>query len=47
MHVKCSAWYYEVEELRLGDEIAMRALLIHNPLYATSEVVNINLLLNF
>jgi len=47
MHTKCSAWYNGVEELRLGDEITMRAFLIHNPLYGTSEVVNINVLLNF
>lgn len=44
MHTKyCS----EVEELRLEDETDMRVLKIHNPLYETTEVMNINVLLNF
>jgi len=37
----------EVEELRLEDETAMRVLKIRNPLYEITEVMNINVLLNF
>lgn len=37
----------EVEELRLEDEAAMKILKICDPLYETSEVMNINVLLNF
>lgn len=37
----------EVEELRLEDEIATKTLKICDPLYETTEVMNINVLLNF
>lgn len=37
----------ELEELRLEDETAMRVLQIRDPLYEATEVMNINVLLNF
>lgn len=37
----------EVEELRLEDETDMKILKICDPLYETTEVMNINVLLNF